>query len=212
MVLARFLPRDEKFFDYFREAATNATEVATLLYEVLDQPQDAERKIRRMRDLEHRGDEITHQVYNALNRTFVTPLDREDIRDLASKIDDFTDDMEEIGRRVRLYKIAEPTKPAVLLAKIIREQAGIIAQAVSRLENAKEAQVLVHETVEVNRLEDEGDDVLNQALGSLYEGATDIPALVKAIHWGEIYNLLEDTTDRGEDIANTIEAIVMKNA
>ena len=212
MVLARFLPRNERFFDFFREAATNAGEVATLLYEALEHPEEAERKIRRMRDLEHRGDEISHQVFNALNRTFVTPLDREDISDLTSKLDDFVDDMEEVGRRIRLYKIVQPTKPALLLARIIREQAAVVAKAVPLLENTKQSDELMHQIVEINRLEDEADDALNGALGSLYDGATDIPSLVQALHWGEIYNLMEDATDRGEDVANTLEAIVMKNA
>lgn len=212
MVLARFLPRNERFFDFFREAANNAVEVATLLYEALEHPEDAERKVRRLRDLEHRGDEISHQVFNALNRTFVTPLDREDIRALTSKLDDFVDDMEEVGRRIRLYKIARPTEPALLLARIIRDQAGVLAQAVPLLEHTKESEALMRQIVEINRLEDEADDALNQALGGLYDAATDIPSLIQALHWGEIYNLLEEATDRAEDVANTLEAIVIKNA
>lgn len=212
MVLARFLPRDERFFDFFREAADNAAEVSALLYDTLEHPEDAERKIRRLRDLEHRGDDISHQVFNALNRTFVTPLDREDIRELTSKLDDFVDDMEEVGRRVRLYKIAQPSQPALLLARIIRDQAGVLAKAIPLLEHTKQSEELMRQVVEINRLEDEADDALNGALGGLYDNATDIPSLVRALHWGEIYNLLEDASDRGEDVANTLEAIVMKNA
>lgn len=212
MVLARFLPRDERFFDYFRDAAKNAADAAQLLLAILEQPDDVERKVRRLRDLEHRGDEITHQVINALNRTFVTPLDREDIGTLASKIDDFVDDIEEVARRIWLYKLPGSTEPARLLARIVQEQTAILAEAVPLLEHAKQHTELLRYTVEINRLENEADDALSQALSTLYEGVTEIPELIKSLRWGELYGMLEDATDRGEDIANTLEAIVLKNA
>jgi uncharacterized protein Yka (UPF0111/DUF47 family) len=100
MVLARFLPRDEQFFKLFRESAANAAEAARLLFDLFNQQEEIERKVRRMRDLEHEGDEITHEIFNALNRTFVTPLDREDIKELASELDDFVDDIEEVAKRL----------------------------------------------------------------------------------------------------------------
>ena len=212
MVLARFLPRDEAFFSFFADAASNAAEVATLLAEILEGHEDRERKVRRLRDLEHRGDEITHTVYNALNSTFVTPLDRDDIRALASTLDDFVDDIEEVGRRLWLYRLAESPEPARRLARIIREQATILAEAIPLLEHRKRTDALLRHSVEVNRLEDEADDVFNQALASLFDGAADIPTLITAIRWGELYRLLEDASDRGEDVANTLEGIVSKNA
>lgn len=212
MVLARFLPRNERFFDYFRDAASNAREVAHLLVEMLDNYDDVERKVRRMRELERRGDEITHQIYNALNRTFVTPLDREDISDLAGRIDDFVDYVEEVARRMWLYRIAQPTEPARLLARIIGEQAVLIGEAIPFLSNLQESDKLLRLVVEINRLEDEADDILNNALAVLYDHAADIPTLIKAIRWGELYQNLEVATDRGEDVANTLEGIVLKNA
>jgi len=212
MVLARFLPRNERFFDYFRDAASNAREVAQLLVEMLENYDDVERKVRRMRDLERRGDEITHQIFNALNRTFVTPLDREDISNLASRIDDFVDYIEETARRMWLYRIDLPTEPARMLARIIVEQAVLIGEAIPYLSNLKESETLLRFVVDINRLEDEADDILNNALAVLYDGAADIPTLIKAIRWGELYQNLEVATDRGEDVANTLEGIVLKNA
>ena len=212
MVLARFLPRDERFFAYFQEAAGNAADVGHQLLDLFEHYEDVERKIRRVRDLEHRGDEITHQIYSALDSTFVTPLDREDIRDLASKLDDFVDYAEEVARRLRLYQMERPTELACLLARIIAEQADLLAQAVALLERERNSPKLRHYIVEINRLEDEGDDALNRALAGLYCGASDIPSLIKAIRWGEIYQLLEDATDRAEDVANTLEGIQTKYA
>jgi uncharacterized protein Yka (UPF0111/DUF47 family) len=213
MVLARFLPRDEQFFDYFRDAATNAAEVARVLTEVVEQGADVERKVRRLRDLEHRGDEISHQIFSALNSTFVTPLDRDDIQGLAAALDDFVDDMEETGKRLWLYRLEQSTAPAFLFGRILREQAAILAEAVPLLENVgKHDAALRAHVVEIHRLENEADDALNQALATLYDEATDIPTLVRCMRWGELYGLLEDATDRAEDVADTLEGIVLKHA
>lgn len=211
-MLTRFLPRNERFFEYFRQQANNATEVAEALADLMASYQDVERKVRKIRDLEHRGDEIAHNIFRALNRTFVTPIDREDIQDLASKLDDFVDDIEEVTRRLWLYHMKEPTDHARLLTRIINDQATSIAQAIPLLESPKNRESTLRFIVEINRLENEGDDVLDSALGTIYEGAKDIPSLVEAIRWGEIYELLEAATDRGEDVANALEGIVLKNA
>ncbi|GIW05040.1 MAG: phosphate transport regulator [Thermomicrobiales bacterium] len=211
MVLARFLPRDERFFDLFRDAAQNATEVAALLAEVLTDPPEAERKVRRLRDLEHRGDELTHQVFNALNSTFVTPLDREDIQALAAELDDFVDDVEEVGRRWWLFRCGPAPASAELLSKIIREQAEVVARAVPLLEDSRRSGELRQHIVEIHRLENEADEALDRALGVQFEGVTDIQSLILAIRWGELHHLLEDATDRAEDIANTLEGIMLKH-
>jgi predicted phosphate transport protein (TIGR00153 family) len=212
MVLARFLPRDEHFFDYFDEAADNAAEVAQALGDLLEHYSEVERKARRVRDLEHRGDEITHQIFDALNRTFVTPLDREDITDLAGRLDDFVDAIEQAVRRIWLYHIDEPTEDARLLARIIGEQAKLIAGTVPHLENKGQWDHLLHCTIDIKRLENEADDVLDRALMGLFEGVEDVRGLIKGIRWREIYQDLEDATDRGEDVANALERIVVKNA
>ncbi len=212
MVLARFLPQDERFFDYFRKAVENAKEVAQALRDLLDNYSDIERKARRVRDLENRGDEITHQVFDALNRTFVTPLDREDISDLAGRLDDFVDTIEQAVRRIWLYRIDEPTEHAQLLARIIVDQAQLIASTIPHLENKRQWDHMLQCTVDIQRLENEADDVLNQALMGQFDGVNDIHGLIKGIRWGEIYQDLEDATDRAEDVADTLERIVVKNA
>jgi uncharacterized protein len=212
MVLARFLPRDERFFDQFRDAATNAAEVTTVLEHVVGTTVDRDREVRRLHDLEHRGDEITHAIFNALNSTFVTPLDREDIRTLAVEIDDLVDDAEEAGQRLALYRLAESPEPARLLARIIREQAEAISRAVPLLDDVgKHSGEIRRHVVEIHRLENEADDVLNQALASLYDEAKDIPTLISCMRWGELYGLLEDATDRAEDVADVLETIVLKH-
>ncbi|HET8626048.1 MAG TPA: DUF47 family protein [Thermomicrobiales bacterium] len=212
MVLARFLPTDERFFNYFEEMVGNAAEAARLLLDLVEHYEDVERKVRHLRDVEHRGDEITHQVFNALNQTFVTPFDRDDIRSLASRLDDFVDYIEEAARRLWLFRIDRPTELAHRFARLIAEQADLLATAVPMLEDPKRSEAMLRLTVEINRLENEADDELNHALADLYDDATDIPSLIKAIRWGELYQQLEDATDRGEDVANTLEAIVLKNA
>jgi predicted phosphate transport protein (TIGR00153 family) len=212
MVLARFLPRDERFFDYFRDAANNAAEAAKLLIDLFEHYEDDEQKVRRLREVEHRGDEITHQIFNALNRTFVTPLDREDISALASAIDDFVDAIEEIAKRCWLYRIDGPTTVARSLAGIIGEQARLLAETVPLVERAKDSDPLKRQVVVINRLENEADDLLDTALAGVYDGAADIPALVRALRWSELYQKLEEATDKAEDVANTLEGIMLKNA
>ena len=212
MVLARLLPRDERFFEYFRKDVDNALEVAQSLRDLLENYTDVERKTRRVRDLEHQGDEITHQIFDALNRTFVTPLDREDITELAGRLDDFVDAIEEAVRRIWLYRIDEPTECARVLARIISDQASLFACSVPLLEHKKEWDRLLHCTIDINRLENEADEVLGRALAEMFDGAEDVRGVIKGIRWGEIYQHLEDATDRAEDVANTLERIVVKNA
>ena len=213
MVLARFLPRDEQFFDHFRDAAQNAADVAAVLAEVVEQGEDRDRKVRRLRDLEHRGDEITHRVFQALNSTFVTPLDRDDIEGLASDLDNFVDLMEEVGQRLQLYRLTGRSAPARLFVRILGEQAQLLAGGVALLEQAgKHGPELLRRAVEIHRLENEADDALHQALATLYDGVTEVPALIEAMRWGELYGLLEDATDQAEDVANRLEGIVAKHA
>lgn len=212
MVLARFLPRDERFFDYFQQATRNAAEVAQALCDLLADYTDVESKALRIRTLERRGDEITHQIFKALYSTFVTPFDREDIVDLASRLDDFVDAIEEAARRIWLYRIDQPTTYATRLAHIIHQQATLIASTVPLLENRRQWDKLLQYSIDINRLEGEADEILDQALAGQFDGVSDINALIKATRWGEIYQHLEDAADRAEDIADTLERIVVKNA
>jgi uncharacterized protein Yka (UPF0111/DUF47 family) len=200
MVLARFLPRDEQFFTHFNDSASNALETARLLAEVIEFGPDTERKVRRLRDLEH-------------NSTFVTPLDRDDIRALASTFDDFVDGLEEAGKRIWLYQIGAPTEHARLFGRILIEQADILAKTIPDLEHAgKQVQRIQRSILELHRLENEADEALNLALAGLYEGVSDIPGIIRSLRWGEIYTLLEGATDHGENIGHTLEGILIKYA
>lgn len=212
MVFAHFLPHDERFFVYFQKDVENAAQVAQALCDLLDNYSDVERKVKHVQELEHQGDDITHQIFKALYSTFVTPLDREDIADLASKLDDFVDAIEDATRRIWLYRIDAPTDYARRMAHIIDQQAQLIASTVPKLEKRRDWDKLLQCSIDINRLEGEADDILDQALASQFNGVNDIPGLIKAIHWGEIYQQLEAATDRAEDIADTLERIVVKNA
>lgn len=212
MVLARFLPRDEQFFDQFQESADNASEVTKALVDVVVNAPDRARNVHLLRDLEHRGDEITHRIFGALNSTFVTPLDREDIRDLAVKLDDLVDDAEEAGKRLVLFRLEGEKEQAILLARILHEQTLMLAQAMPLLANVnKHGSEIRRLVLETHRLENEADDTLNQALADLYDGVTEIPELISQMRWGEICALLEDATDRAEDVADVLEGIYLKN-
>ncbi len=213
MVLTRFLPQNEKFYEHFQDAASNALEVAKLLDDVFSDREDLERKVRRLHDLEHSGDEITHRVYSALNSTFVTPMDREDIAGLAAEFDEFVDMMEEVGARLWLYKLADTPETALLLTRILIEQATLIESAVGKIPDLrKHGHELKQLAVELHRLENEGDDLLNGALATLYDGVTEVPELIRSLRWGELFGLLEDATDRAEDIGDRLENIVAKYA
>ncbi len=216
MVLSRFLPKDEQFFDFFREAAENASESARVLASILnneDEDQEIDRNVRRLRDLEHQGDEISHRIFRALHSTFVTPLDRDDIQHLTTAIDDFVDNLEEIGKHLSLYKLGATTPVARQFAQLLVEQGAVMVQVVPLLEHTgKNAEEIRKYVLELHRLENEGDDLLNASLGNLYDGVTEVPALIQSLRWGEIYQLLEVASDSGEDVADIFEGILITYA
>src|SRR5579859_1795042 len=149
----RLIPQDERFFDLFNRIATNTLDGARVLYDLLTDFVDVERKARHLKDIEHTGDEMTHEVFGALNRTFVTPIDREDISHLASALDDVIDWIEEVARRIHLYHIDQPTPIARQFAKVILEQAEQLAGAVPLLGQRRQAESLQRATQEIHRLE-----------------------------------------------------------
>ena len=208
----KLIPHDERFFDLFNRSATNTLEGARILHDLMTNYVDVERKARHLKDIEHTGDEITHEVFGALHRTFVTPIDREDISNLASALDDVIDWIEEVGRRVRLYRIDQPTPIACQFTRVILEQVEQIAQGVPLLEDRARAAALERATQEIHRLENEADDLLADATATLYDGVTEVPQLIKAMRWADIYQLLEDATDKAEHVATVLSNIALKNA
>jgi hypothetical protein len=203
----RLIPREEKFFEFFRRAAGNILEASKVLVRMMDgQAGDLQEHWKRLEEFEHEGDKITHQIIRKLNRTFITPIDREDIHALAVALDDVMDLIEAAGARMTLYKIAQPTEEARKLARVILASAEEIVKAVSNLERLDD--VMEH-CIEINRLENVADDVSREAIASLFEQGADP---IDVIKWKEIYETLETTTDRCEDVANVVESVALKNA
>ena len=214
MVLGRLglFPREERFFDLFERNAHNLVEGGKALLLALENPDALDTQRAHLTEVEHWADEVTHQVMAALNRTFVTPLDREDIAGLAHALDDVVDFMEAALTRMLLFHIRTPTPLARDLARIILQQTEAIDRAMPLLRTKSDMAGIHEYLVEINRLENEGDRLLEAALGTLYDDVPDIAGLVDRLKWREVYELLETATDRAEDVANVLEAIVLKNA
>src|SRR5499425_3282580 len=203
----RLLPRDENFFDLFEQQAGHIVSASRVLEEMtLDYPA-APPRVQQIRDLEHAGDAITHEVVRRLNTTFVTPIDREDIYALASRLDDVLDLIDAVADRLLLYKVKVPTDGSIEMAKIIVKTAEETDRAVRCLRTLS---AFYHKhAVEVNRLENEADRLLRDQLAALFEGTKDA---IEVIKWKELYETMESVTDRCEDVVNVIEGIVLKMA
>ena len=212
MPLFSFLPKSPNFFRLFSLSGANAVSTAQALVDLFDRYEDVEAKVRRIKDLEHEGDRLSHEVTNALTTTFLTPFDREDIIELNNHLDDFVDYMEEAARRAWLYRIDAPTPNARAFAGVLLKQAQLIARALPMLEDSKQHEGLHAVVREIKLLEDEGDRLYDEVETHLYDRATDIPSLVSSMRWGELYTLLEDATDQAQRVANTIEGILLKHA
>jgi uncharacterized protein len=200
-----FAPREREFFDLFEEAGANIVRASELLERMLEQWPDGAELAREVVVCEQEGDRITHDIIQRLNSTFVTPIDREDIYALASALDDIVDFVEEVSDFLTLYRIEAPMDQATELARILSQSSRAIADAIPRLRTFRD---IHHYTVEVNRLENDGDRVVRQALASLFERGID-PMLV--IRWKDIFERLEDGIDATETVANILEGIVIKN-
>jgi len=209
--LPRFglVPRAEKFFDLFEEDAKNLVDGAKTLRDMLEHYDQAHRIVKKIESFEHEGDRITHDLFAELNRTFVTPLDREDINALASAIDTIMDQIEAAADTMVLYAVEHPTDQAKLLADIIVDSTEQIYQAISVMRARRNLREILVYCVEINRLENEADEVRRKVLAGLFREETDVIRLIK---WKEIYELLERATDECEDVADVLQSIVMKNA
>jgi len=202
----RLIPRERKFFRMFSDVSENLTEGARLLHDILKNPNDLTTRIGRLQEIEHRGDEMTHGIIRMLNQTFITPFDREDIHRLSSSLDDVLDFVNGAAVRMTLYRVTVPPPAAIDLAALIVKQSEELALAVSLLESNQK--VLDH-CVEVNRLENEADRVSRRAIAELFEHEKDPIQLIKI---KELYEVLETATDKAEDAANVLEAVVLKSA
>jgi uncharacterized protein Yka (UPF0111/DUF47 family) len=208
MPALRFLPERTDFFVPFRAAATTAAEAARLLSDLVTGQEQPDYAAARLRDLEHRGDEITQEIFTALARNLIAPLDFVDIRTLAYQLDDVTDAIDDVGQRLVRYHLLPATEVAHRLTRIIQAQAETLTAAVALIEHGKHREALERHVAEIHRLETEADEVVHEGLTELYDGVTAIPAFVHAMRWGELYGLLEDATDRAETVANTLQGIM----
>jgi len=201
-----FAPRDRVFFELFEEAGQNILHAADLLDRMLRNYPDSKDLARDILICEQEGDRITHDIISRLNHTFVTPIDREDILALASALDDIVDFTEEVADYLGLYKIEAPMDQAIRLAHVLLLASEQIAEAIPRLRGFRD---LSHYTVEINRLENEGDRITREAIASLFQNGID-PMVV--IRWKDLFERLVVAIDAAEHVANILEGIVIKNS
>jgi uncharacterized protein len=203
--MVRLIPKDDSFFAMFSAMSDNLIGGARTLVDLFANYQDVEKKIEQIHRIEREGDELTHAILTKLNQTFITPFDREDIHELASKLDDVLDFVNAAGARIVMYRITTPPPAAGELAAIILKQCQELQKAVSLMQ--KNGDILSH-CVEINRLENEADLVAQQAIANLFEREKDPINLIKI---KELLEFLERATDKAEDVANVLETVVLKN-
>lgn len=205
-VLARLLPREKTFFDQFTEVTANIQAAAQTLVNLLEDYRGVEEKVAHLKDLEHHGDQMTHDLFTRLNQTFITPLDREDIHELASKLDDVLDLIDAVASRLVIYRIQSIRPGMVELARTLQKAANEIHSAVLQLE--KQDRIFEH-CIEINRLENEADRSVRAAIANLFEEEQNPVEIIK---WKELFEVLEFATDKCEDVANVLEGVVLKSA
>jgi predicted phosphate transport protein (TIGR00153 family) len=203
----RLLPREEEFFDLFVAVADRNKQAAQHLRDLFEAaPERRAPHVEAIKRLEHEADQVTHEVVNRLDRTFITPLDREDIHQLASDLDDVMDVMDGTARRAQLYRVGPAPEEVKRLAEVIQRMVGVLAEGVGRL---KKGDDVMRYCIEAKHLEEEGDAIYHEALGRLFDTETNALELIK---WKEIYDNLERTLDQSEDVANVLESITLKHA
>ena len=204
----RLLPRAEEFFTLFVAVAERNKEAAKRLHDLFEAPPDRRKPIvDAIKQLEHEADQVTHEVVNRLDRTFITPLDREDIHQLASDLDDVMDAMDGTARRSQIFRVGVAPAGVKQLTEVIQRMVAVLGEAVGRLKKGGED--VMQYCIEAKRLEEEGDAIYQEALGRLFETERDALEVIK---WKEIYDTLELTLDQAEDVANIIESITLKHA
>lgn len=198
-------PKEENFFLLFRSQAALVREACDRLHEMTEKFDRLEERAKELKEIEHRADHVTHEVYDKLNRTFITPLEHEDIHGLASGLDDVVDAAEAIASRLVLFGIKGPTPEAIRLTGILAECGRQIEQAVDHLGTMNN---MMSYTIEIHRLENEADGLSRQVVADLFSGRHEI---LDVLRWKEIYGRLESAADKCEDVANAIESIVLKS-
>ncbi|TCV18942.1 hypothetical protein EDC17_100773 [Sphingobacterium alimentarium] len=206
-----FVPKDKKFFPLFEQAGANLIDMAKLLKENVNTTDLDHRKSlsKKLEDLEHVGDNITHQIHLELGRNFITPFDREDIHALASSLDDVADFIHGASNRMQLYQVERATDPMIELADLILEATEHVAKALFELKDLKNIRNITDSCVRINSVENKADYIFDKAVADLFEYEKDAISLIKN---KEVLSAMEDATDKCEDVANVLESILVKNA
>jgi hypothetical protein len=203
------IPREKKFFALFEQGTQNAVKIAQQLKDMVYIWENVKERVWVINDLEHQGDAITHQIFEQLHRSVITPFDREDIALLAHSLDDVTDFIHAAADAMLLYKVERPTNRAKELVDVVVQAVAEVESAVSEMHDRIGRKQLLKRCVEINRLENIGDNVFRSAMAELFDDSTDIAGLIK---WREIYKHMESVIDRCEDIANILEGVAIKYA
>jgi len=201
----QLIPRDEKFFYLFQEQAENIHKAAQMLVNLFDNFRDVERTVSEIKFIEHKGDQITHSLMMKLNKTFITPFDREDIHALGSALDDVLDLVDAAASRITIYKVKQITPGAQQLSKVILHGTDIIVKAIAQLNHP---QNMLEYCEQLTLLEEEADRIKGECIARLFEDSIEP---IEVIKWKEIYEVLEATTDKCEDVADVLEAVVLKS-
>lgn len=206
--MLRTTAKEEIFFDMFVNASKKSCQAAVLLDELVNHYVDVDEKIDAIEQIEHEGDLCVHDIMQQLNKSFITPIDREDINEIAKELDDITDAIEATAHRFRMLNVQVITDETRAMAKLIVACTAELYGVMTELRHMKTSKVLNKKIIEVNRIEDEGDDVYRNAITALFQGN---PNPLDVIKYKEIYELLENSLDACEDVANIVEGIVMKH-
>lgn len=202
-------PKEDKFYDYFIDIAKIAQRASNMLVEFLKDLDNSEENHKKIKEIEHEGDKKQHEILEQLNKTFITPFDREDIYLIAKDMDDVIDLIEATASRFVMLNVNNCTEEAEMLSRMIVNCCGELINLMEELKNMKTSKKLRNNIIEVNRVEEEGDRVSRKAIRDLFRSNTEVIEIIK---WREIYQYLEDTLDACEDVANVVEGVVMKNA
>ena len=206
MARLSLVPQKREFYDLFNQAAANAVAISGRLVELLAEfPDRADERMRDIKELEHQGDRLTHELVDLINRTFVTPFDRDDMYRLAGVLDDICDNIDDSAEKVVGYGAREIREPARRQAEVIQRAATKLCEAIDRLEGFKDSK---RQLIELRTLEDEGDRIAREAIAGLFDGGVDAITLIR---WKDIYEQLEEAVDACENAADVLEAILVKN-
>jgi uncharacterized protein Yka (UPF0111/DUF47 family) len=206
----RLVPRDEQFFDLLDRAAELSLAGAQTLFDLLQDCDNHAQHAQRLKTIERAGDEVTRLTFVRLQQHFLAPFEHQDIGELASALDDLLDAVDAVGRRIWLYRLGSCTPLARAFGRVILDQANQVASAVPLLRGTHAWPAVLAATRELNRLEDEADDLLANALEKVFDNVVTVPEMIHAVRWQASYQLLEDATDRAEDVAAKLETITLK--